>query len=347
MKRPGKVLRRALCVLVWAYPLSLLCVYAFLRATAETFWGSALAVYLPPQGYLFPAPLIVLAALWVGPKRLVLVPLGSVLFVVYFVMGFHFSFRSASSADLTVVSMNVDSAHRGSKEVVQGILEHDPDLVFLQEIAFRGEELAAELKTRLSHVVVSGQFVVASRYPLSEPKHPGSSFLWGRERTPQFISLEMQTPGGPVALYNVHPGSPRHAFMAVRGQGFTKEIKSGRLFRGEAAERVRKNVDLRRFDLESAARSALQGSLPTIVAGDLNLTHMSPLFDQAFGAFSDSFADAGIGFGFTFPSKILWMRLDRILAIRGPRFVDSYVACRGLSDHMCVVAKLELWPPST
>lgn len=342
MKRPGKALRRALRVLVWAYPLSLLAVYVLLRATAETFWGSALAVYLPPQGYLFPAPLIFLAALWAGPMRLLVVPLLSVLFVVYFMMGFHFSFRSASASDLTVVTMNVDSGHRGSKEIVQGIFEHDPDLVFLQEIGVRGEELVNELKTRLPHAAMSSQFVVASRYPLSEPKHPGTSFLWGRERTPNFISLEMDAPEGPVVLYNVHPGSPRHAFMAVRGEGFRKEIKSGRLFRGEAAERVRKNVELRRFDLESAAKSALDGDAPTIVAGDLNLTHMSPLFQKTFDYFSDSFADAGTGFGFTFPSKFLSMRLDRILALNGPRFVDSYVACHGLSDHICVVAKLEL-----
>lgn len=130
--------------------------------------------------------------------------------------------------------------------------------------------------------------------------------------------------------------------MAVRGQGFTKEIASGRLIRGEAADLVDKNVEIRRFELESAAESARRETLPTILAGDLNLTEMSPLFGKAFGSFADSFSEAGVGFGFTFPSKILFLRLDRILAMHGPRFVDSHVACKGLSDHICVVAKLEL-----
>lgn len=344
MTRLRRGLTRIARCLIWAYPLSLVTVYAFLRATAEKHWISALCVYLPPQGYLVPGALLVLLALIVGPRRLVFVPLAGILFVVAFMMGFQFNLRSAKDADLTVVTMNVDSAYRGADEVARGILLHQPDLVFLQEISVSGEKLAEALRPTLPHVVVSHQFVVASRFPLSEPSDPEVKFVRGRLRRPQFISLSVQTPSGPVRLYNVHPVSPRHAFMAVRGQGFRKEIASGRLFRGEAADLVHKNLEIRRFELEAAAESAKRETVPTLLAGDLNLTQMSPLFDDAFGAFSDSFTDAGRGFGFTFPSKILFLRLDRVLAIHGPRFVESYVGCKGLSDHICVVAKIELSP---
>jgi len=77
-----------------------------------------------------------------------------------------------------------------------------------------------------------------------------------------------------------------------------------------------------------------------ILAGDFNLPELSHAFHANLGGFSDSFRTAGAGFGYTFPSRFPWMRLDRVLTSHHFRAIDFRSDCEGLSDHRCVVATL-------
>jgi endonuclease/exonuclease/phosphatase family metal-dependent hydrolase len=89
-------------------------------------------------------------------------------------------------------------------------------------------------------------------------------------------------------------------------------------------------------------RDATDERNPVIIAGDSNLPTLSKLARLNFANFSDGFSEAGTGFGYTYPARPSWMRIDRILASSALRFTTFEVGCAGVSDHLCVVAGLSL-----
>jgi endonuclease/exonuclease/phosphatase family metal-dependent hydrolase len=83
---------------------------------------------------------------------------------------------------------------------------------------------------------------------------------------------------------------------------------------------------------------------PVIIAGDTNLPGSSWALAHWFGEFQDGFDEAGSGFGYTYPlgKRRPWLRLDRVLAGPQFRFVDFGVIESKASDHLAVLAELEL-----
>lgn len=311
-----------------------------LSFVGERHWVTAFALYLPPQGYLL--AWLGLSVLVVLGRSLLVAVLHSVslCFILWFMMGLHLNFHRSVPHSLVVLSLNVDSAHAGVREVVDAITVEQPDIIFLQETAWRGEELAERLRLLYPHVLVEWQFVMASRFPLRDVVVPEPFFFWNRLRTPQFLRVVVDTPSGPVATYNLHPVSPRHAFYAVRGQGFRHEIRTGQLFRQGTSAVVEKNFGQRERELAAASQMIGKESGPVLVAGDLNVPQMSRLVARFFPGFGDAFADAGWGFGYTYPRKFPFLRLDRILGSSGVRFLNARAGCVGVSDHLCIISEL-------
>jgi endonuclease/exonuclease/phosphatase family metal-dependent hydrolase len=155
------------------------------------------------------------------------------------------------------------------------------------------------------------------------------------------MGYALQTEFGRLAVVNMHPVSPRDAFQQVRGEGLRKEFLSGRLITGARSAAFRENAGLRALQVETAAHMAESADSPVIIAGDTNLTSLSPVLYDNFGSYQDGFAQAGSGFGYTFPADRAWMRIDRIMASKHFRFVDFAVVDHAVSDHLCVRAELE------
>src|SRR5690606_39746135 len=65
----------------------------------------------------------------------------------------------------------------------------------------------------------------------------------------------------------------------------------------------------------------------SIVAGDLNLPSPSPLLRRSLGFLQDGFAAAGRGFGYTFPTKRPFLRLDRVMVSEDLRVTRFGVGC--------------------
>ena len=79
---------------------------------------------------------------------------------------------------------------------------------------------------------------------------------------------------------------------------------------------------------------------PVVIAGDTNLPGLSPLLAKSYGQYTDGFSVAGRGFGYTFPAKRPWMRIDRVLADPRLRFLRFFTGSVIASDHLYVVAEL-------
>ena len=143
----------------------------------------------------------------------------------------------------------------------------------------------------------------------------------------------------------MHPISPRDGLDELRG-GLRHEVRSGQLFNSTARASVSSNTALRLAQISATISSARESPYPAVFAGDTNLPGLSWAFAHVFGDYSDGFAEAGNGFGYTFPApRHPWMRIDRIVADRRLRFFDFRVIRTAVSDHYAVMADLETVGP--
>jgi endonuclease/exonuclease/phosphatase (EEP) superfamily protein YafD len=258
---------------------------------------------------------------------------------------------NAQAPTMRVLSFNVNSAHSGEAQVVAEIERYDPDLVLLQETGHHAtrEALASLLAARYPTVQVAGQLILATRYP----QVVGTTAVDGTPATPSdapppstgFQRVELDTPLGHLAIYNVHTVSPRHPLFRLGGaHGLRREITSGRLFLGGGAPELHENADQRAAQVQAFAEAAARETDPVLIAGDTNLPGQSPILRRYLSAYDDAFTQSSWGFGYTFPTNKWrpWMRIDRVMARGGLRFVGFRVGeDRSASDHLCVVADVQ------
>ena len=347
--KAARWLRATLIALSVSYPLVLLIIALAFRFAGEEWWATALGLYLPRWLFAAPLPITVAALFAYKERRLLVTQAVAVLLLVFPLMGFvlpWFSGKSAGEPVVRVLSYNVNSGFGGYDKVVAEIDTFSPDIVLIQECAFGNDRLAELMKPRYANVLLSTQFLLATKYPVVSTFDPDKLPHEGRLRSPRFVQYVIETPIGRVAFYNVHPVSPRFGFYRLRGAGLRREIMSGRLFAGENASTLLSDSALRGEQIEAASRFASEEHGPVVIAGDLNLPGLSLYWHRYMSRYQDGFSKASWGFGYTFPAdKMLWMRLDRILASDELKFVGFEVGRARVSDHLCVVADLQRRSP--
>jgi vancomycin resistance protein VanJ len=348
-RHAARWLRRAVLVLAVLYPVALLGVAAALHFIGEAWPITGVALYLPRIGFAVPLPFIAVALALLRLWRFLWIQLASGLVLLFTFMGLvlpwpHFADRNVPT--LRVLSYNINSCYRGVDKIAEEIDRYSPDIAFLQEIG-EPEPIARAMRARYPTVEVSNQFLVASRYPISSASEPDKLPYDGRMRSPRFAQQAVETPLGRIAFYNVHPISPRDAFMTLRGHGLSREIPSGRLFSSANALAIRDNFGLRELQVQAFAEAAARETIPVVIAGDTNLPGLSQVFGRYLSPYRDAFSDVGWGFGYTFPNEKHrpWMRIDRILASAPLLFVRFQTGQSAASDHMCVVADLQRGKP--
>lgn len=337
-------------LLVWgsvAYPIALLLIAIGLRAVGERWWVTAVGLYLPRLGFALPLPVLTVLLLWRGRRRLLITQAVALILLVFPLMGLHMSWRGTPSPGafrLRVLTFNVATGPHGNEPLLAVVRSANPDVIVFQETH---DSQYDGLKAGLAdyHVRISGQFLMASRFPIDDLMEPPKIPHNGVPRSPRWVRFRVSTPAGPLQIYDIHPISPRDALDELRGEGLRHEIKSGRLGRATATAMVTDNATLRLAQLQQIAEDARQSPYPVILAGDTNLPSLSWALPNVLGAYNDGFSEAGNGFGLTFPApRHPWMRIDRVLADSHFRFLDFQVLKSGASDHYAVTADLELAP---
>jgi vancomycin resistance protein VanJ len=136
------------------------------------------------------------------------------------------------------------------------------------------------------------------------------------------VTTPDDAPDGALRVYSVHPYSPRHALF------------------GDDDSTA--NIAARDAQVSAVVTAARTDVPPFVIVGDTNLPPMSSISRRSFDRFTDAWDEAGFGFGYTFPAKRPWMRIDRALGSDGVRFLSAHVGPRGASDHRPLFVDLAL-----
>ena len=348
--RSGHLLRNVATVIGAGYPLCLLAAWLLLRYAREGWWLPLLGLYAPPVGFLFPAPIALVVTWRWATRRWFALQLASVLFALFGLLGLELGLgRDGRAAQdpraIRLVSYNIELGGRGVPGIVDQVMKLQPNLVLLQEAH---DGLATELRLAFAgwHIDLRDQFFIASRFPILDVRQPERLHYQageggGREAGEggaHFVAYTIESDLGPLDIFSVHTTSPREGLDDMRGQGFLYELRHGHMLLGHGAQTLTFNAYRRRRQIEAVAASARASAHPVIVAGDFNLPALSRVVHDNLGDLDDAFLRSGCGFGYTYPSKLPFLRIDRIFTGHGLRTVDFRVGDTLASDHFCVSA---------
>nr|WP_324604686.1 endonuclease/exonuclease/phosphatase family protein [Streptomyces sp. PsTaAH-124] len=220
--------------------------------------------------------------------------------------------KQAGGGDLTVVTHNVDENNRDPAGTARALAARGADVLALEELGDATDTYRKILASRYRYSVVRGTVGLWSRYPVDDGG-PVDIAPW-----PRALKATVHTPKGPVAFFVAH-------LMSVR---FTTASGFGAGARDAAALR-----------LADALRAEKLPRL--VVAGDFNGTTDDRALAPVTAGLRSAQAEAGAGFGFSWPAAFPVARIDQIL-VRGvaPRSAWSLPATG--SDHLPVAASLRL-----
>ncbi len=337
-----RLLRALVIVCAVAYPIALLVIILMLRYVGEQWWVTLTALYLPRIGFALPLPVIAVFLHGLGtPRKYLALQTVSILLLLFPLMGLNpgigrLSVRPSGPV-IRVMSFNIKYASPNNPRVLAQAREFGADLVLMQDAGGRGEPAWKQAWAGWN-VRADGEFVVATRHAIRDAYVPPALVYPQGTGGAHFVRYTLETPLGLVDVFNVHPTSPRPGLEEVRGNGLREEIVSGRLFAGKASGPAEWNAFRRNRQVAGIVEQANASARAVIIVGDTNLPGLSRILGDHLGRYRDAFSEAGRGFGYTFPSRRPWMRLDRVLTNDRLRALDFHVADAALSDHRCVFA---------
>jgi endonuclease/exonuclease/phosphatase (EEP) superfamily protein YafD len=311
-------------LLFWAILVEIASVVLFIVSLllGEQSRLTLMLLYLPRLPLLIAAALgALLAPLTRRRVRLLVAAQVVLCLVVLFpVMGLAVSTSRSSERPIHLATYNVFFGKAGRPALLEEIVAIPADVVVIQAgFGSLGEKLRERLPDRT--VKQDGEFLVMTRFQVRSTEVPPAL----PDGTPaMFVKYAIDTPDGLLRIYNVHTYSPRHALFGDRESG--------------------DDIAQREGQIGAAVTAARGDAAPFLIAGDTNLPALSAIGRRHLSGLTDAFADVGLGFGYTFPTKRPWMRIDRVLGSEGVRFTDVRVGPRGASDHRPLFVDFELAP---
>jgi len=315
---------------------------------ADRYWFGALNLYLPQAMWALPGLLLAVLAFRVE-RWWALVPLFCVLWVLGPLMGLRWSAPPAQAAPgaatLRLMTWNIKYGNYPFEPLTAELERCRPDVVLFQDaIGALSGPLAGYF--REWQVYSHGQFVIASRYPLTdlevrELPRPG-------ERQ-EYLRCRLHLAGSVVSLYNVHFKTPRRSLNEFR------TARKRPWYLPRAIEALSHNAQTRQLQAAAVARDLAQEAGPVLLAGDFN----APVTTRVVGVLrdqglKDAFDERGRGYGFSygqllFKYRLPWlrlsfMRIDHVMSSREFGTLRCWTGTGLASDHRPVLADLVLQP---
>jgi endonuclease/exonuclease/phosphatase family metal-dependent hydrolase len=312
---------------------------------ADRWWFGAFNLYLP-QVLWFSLGTMLLILVLVRAPRLAWLPALSLLVVLGPVMGlcWRLSTPAVPQDRLRVMSWNAKyGKYRMSiPELIHELDLVDPDVALFQD---SDQLIYGPVPKFLKgwQFRSFGQFVIGSRYPLSDAIHLPIPVLGDSH---SLLRCELTVRGRSVVLYDVHLQTPRDGLNAFR------DVRKKPWYLPEAIDRLEANVQARFRQARVVAGYVARETGTVLLAGDLNSPDSSYTCQMLREAgLQDAFAHAGRGYGYTYGHFLLhnrlprlrlssWMRLDHIMTTDELEAVRCCVGTWKASDHRPVIADL-------
>ncbi len=303
-----------------------------------------LAPYLPWPWLLLPAVLSLWCTIWLRPVWRWMAAL-SVVLVAVVVMDLAWGSPDDGERPLRVMTYNAKvllaSQRPGGMEgLASEIAFHDPDVLVMQDAGGLPamERSTPGLLNSLfgdRQVFFHGQYVVASRYPMSGCRAVRLPFPVEYHERHDFVHCEVQGPNGPFTLVTVHFVTPRQGLLAVRHGGL------------DGLEAWEGNVMARIEQAHGVAEHLRGVAGPVIVAGDLNAPERSEVVRSLLATgLRDVWSSAGRGYGYTHGHSLRiglhqsFLRIDHILVSSDIGVQATEVGGALASEHRPVIADL-------
>lgn len=321
------------------------------RLGPERWWFTAFNLYLPQAIWLIPGALLSACCL-LSARRWLWFSLFCVAWVAGPLMGFCWHSSEvrewSEGVPLRVMTWNVKYGLHGT--LAQQALRRDidtqkPDIVLFQDATGMADGPLAGY-FRQWHLHAQGQFVIASRLPLSSVEALAIDLPWGRHTCMRY---QLRTGSTVVTLYNVHFESPRMGLSAVT----SSRRRPSHL--PMAIQQLEQNVLTRLVQGRIVREFIRRERGAVILAGDLNSPDTSLVCaDLREIGLHDAFSEGGRGYGYTYGHFLLqhrlpwlrasWMRIDHIMVNSRFRTVRCWTGTGDASDHRPVIADLILRP---
>jgi endonuclease/exonuclease/phosphatase (EEP) superfamily protein YafD len=290
--------------------------------------------------WIWIVPVVFLAPVVALSRRALLVPLAVAAPIVLFgVMGLHTGWRRLLPADptgahLRVVTVNIAGRSDVSDQMPWLLEEWRPHVVAIQEC---GKALPRQLGLLARwHTHASAGLCLLSRYPIASAETMDrTSLARARKESDETIGgagyvtrYVLSTPSGPIGFTNLHLETARKGLEG--------------LLQDRSFDRLRDNTALREIESRRAREWVRAGPMPMIVAGDFNAPPESRNLRDHWSDFTDAFAYAGRGFGYTKRNGWIRHRIDQVRYSPGARAIAARVGRDVGSDHRPVIVDFRL-----
>jgi vancomycin resistance protein VanJ len=268
--------------------------------------GSLIETFLPWFGLAVP-PLVLLAAIRRRALAIVsaLLP-GLVWFQMYAPL---LPDKQIGDGDFRIVAHNVNAENTDTEGTAATLLAAEPDVIVLVELTEEQRIAWSDvLSDQYEYSVSYGTVALWSTYPVLDSTEVDLNLGWARA-----FRAAVEIEGEPVAFYVAHLLSVR-----VNAEGFTSEQ------RNETAALLGEAIADEQLD-------------HVVLAGDLNGTVQDRSLAPITYQLASAHAEAGSGFGFTWPADTPLARIDQVL-YRGLEATGSDVLEATASDHRPVQA---------
>lgn len=333
----GKGRRRLTALLTfcsWSYLPAALGLWALLL-WADVWWPASIFLFAPR--WLCALPLLLFCpAAWLLRRKRLLVPLLLAGVVIAGpVTGLCVPWRTgppppSDGMRVRVLTCNLHYSKAADPKGLEALVqESGADVVALQEWQAAEESSLGSGPGWYRHA--TQRLFLASRFPIRRAISLGHS-SGGPDGS--VTRYDLETPAGVVHLFSLHLASPR--------EGIYETIHDDWL----GAAEVRANI-ARRWQQSERVAAKVEGlSGPVLLVGDFNTPPESAIFRQVWKDYSDAFAAAGRGWGYTFSGGKTLVRIDHILAGKGWHCTRCWVGPRVGSPHRPVLAEL-VWSSPT
>jgi vancomycin resistance protein VanJ len=317
--------RMALALCVWAYLAAMLLLW-FVLMKADEWWFATFLMFSPRWVFALPLTVLLPAALLLRSKWTSLALLAAGLVVGGPVTGFNVPWRrlftfAPAGQPFRVMTVNLHYDRFGNQPLEDLIAAEQPDMVAIQE--WSGADQSSFHNDPNWHISMVPHLFFASRHPIRRVVELGRDSMSARAAVCRY---EIETPLGLVHVFNLHTASPRPG------------IRKG-------PNEVQANSDRRREQLEFIAKEAAHCDCPVLVVGDFNTPPDSQYFLKFWSEYTDAFAAAGWGWGYSFDGGRTNVRIDHILIGQGWYCTNCRVGPAVNSPHRPVIADL-VWSAS-